>query len=83
VTLKTRLVALEQAQAEAELDRYARFLAEHYRVSVADARDELKGIVARRKAEGDPPLSPEELKEVEALRREMAEWEERTGRARP
>jgi hypothetical protein len=74
VTLKTRLIALEAAHDEAEIDRYASFLAARYQVSVIETRQAIKELLARRQAEGRV-LSPEEIKQAGELRQEMAEWE--------
>jgi hypothetical protein len=79
MTLKTRLATLEAAQYERELDRHARFLAERYHLAVAEVRREIEAILARRQAEGGPPLSAEELKRAEELRHEIDEWEANRG----
>ena len=74
MSLKTRLAILEAANYERELDQCSRFLAERYRRPVAEVRQELEAILARRQAEGGP-LSPEELQRAEAVRQEMDTWE--------
>jgi hypothetical protein len=79
MSMKTRLAALEAAQYERELDRNSRFLAERYHQPVAEVRQEIEAIIARREAGGGPPLFQEELQQVEELRQEVDAWEANRG----
>ena len=80
MSLKTRLAVLEAAFHARELDRYSRFFSERYHQPYTEVWQEIEATVARRKAEGDPPLSPEQLQELQELRQEMDEWEARRER---
>jgi hypothetical protein len=79
VSLKTRLAVLEAQCYERELDRCARFLAERYHEPTSEVRREIEEILARRQAEGGPPLSPEELQQAKELRTEIDGWEANRG----
>jgi hypothetical protein len=80
VSLQTRVAVLEAALHERELDLCSRFLADRYRVPVAEVRQEIQELLARRQAEGRV-LSPAEIKQAKELRQEMEQWE--SSRDRP
>jgi hypothetical protein len=79
MSMKTRLGALEAEYHERELDRCARFLAERHGLPVTEIRQEIKAVIARRQAGGNPPLSPEELQQAEELRQQVDTWEGNRG----